>query len=657
MAIQPFTYDSIKTGGWLNGTSLAAPARPRPRVGGRAVGPGLGPDRQARLQPERLRRLELGRQQPLASVRDRRAQVPGLQPGARRRTRRDHRRHRGTGRARTPARSGRRSPAAASGSAPSRGRPAATTTARPSTRIRTAWRASSAALRPGPTLNTVDRGAAVKMEFDAGGDRGLDILASNSPYSRQVDCTTLRTETRGRSSSRRGRCRSRRRHRATPGSPTTRQRAATRSRGRRSRSGAARAASSSSRGTTASSTAPTSASRRTPRTQSRDASATPTASPSRTPPSRCVGRSSRRRRATPTAGTRSSRAEGHVRRQRPRQAGATSPQTQTVDLSRPRTVDFTLPRRSDAFGYTCGLETASFEQADTVVPITGDDVAGTIDLPFAFTFYGFPLHAGSRLHERLHRARRPGDHQLLGGERRDPDHRSAQRCDLLVLGRHVRRRAGVDPHRDKGSVAEPALRDRVQEPPLLRGHEPARRLQHRSPRERGDRHAVPQPGRRRPRAGQLGDDRHREPHGQDALRFAFNESVLAPEPAVTSIRYRPPPLPPSHTVSGQVRDSENQPIANATVTIEDTPITPATTDANGFYSFERVPEGTLQHGRGSPGARPRRRRSSSCPARRRSTSRSRPRPTASGTPAAWRATCPSRRPTRSCRSPGTTRRP
>ena len=25
MAIQPFTYDSIKTGGWLNGTSLAAP--------------------------------------------------------------------------------------------------------------------------------------------------------------------------------------------------------------------------------------------------------------------------------------------------------------------------------------------------------------------------------------------------------------------------------------------------------------------------------------------------------------------------------------------------------------------------------------------------------------------------------------------------------
>ena len=72
---------------------IGGPPRHRPWVGGRAVGPGLGPDRQARLQPERLRRLELGRQQPFASVRDRRSQVPGLQPGARRRTRRNRRRH------------------------------------------------------------------------------------------------------------------------------------------------------------------------------------------------------------------------------------------------------------------------------------------------------------------------------------------------------------------------------------------------------------------------------------------------------------------------------------------------------------------------------------------------------------------------------------
>ena len=67
MEIQPFTYDSIKTNGWLNGTSLALPH-------------GLGHGWAAILwdmnwdlidkhgfNPQRLRRLEHGRQQPRAS--------------------------------------------------------------------------------------------------------------------------------------------------------------------------------------------------------------------------------------------------------------------------------------------------------------------------------------------------------------------------------------------------------------------------------------------------------------------------------------------------------------------------------------------------------------------------------------------------------------
>jgi subtilisin family serine protease len=49
---------------------------------------------------------------------------------------------------------------------------------------------------------------------------------------------------------------------------------------------------------------------------------------------------------------------------------------------------------------------------------------------------------------------------------------------------------------------------------------------------------------------------------------------------------------PSHMVSGMVLDTENAPIANARVTILGTPIPPAITDANGFYSFPSVPEGT-----------------------------------------------------------------
>ena len=49
---------------------------------------------------------------------------------------------------------------------------------------------------------------------------------------------------------------------------------------------------------------------------------------------------------------------------------------------------------------------------------------------------------------------------------------------------------------------------------------------------------------------------------------------------------------PSFTLSGVVRDSASQPIANATVTIQGTPIAPATTNASGAYSFASVPAGT-----------------------------------------------------------------
>jgi subtilisin family serine protease len=49
---------------------------------------------------------------------------------------------------------------------------------------------------------------------------------------------------------------------------------------------------------------------------------------------------------------------------------------------------------------------------------------------------------------------------------------------------------------------------------------------------------------------------------------------------------------PTHAVSGTVTNTSTQPIAGATVTIEGTPLPPATTDAAGFYSFASVPEGT-----------------------------------------------------------------
>ncbi len=52
-------------------------------------------------------------------------------------------------------------------------------------------------------------------------------------------------------------------------------------------------------------------------------------------------------------------------------------------------------------------------------------------------------------------------------------------------------------------------------------------------------------------------------------------------------------LGPAHMVSGTVSDSgSGLPISGGTVTILNTPIPPATTDANGMYAFPSVPEGT-----------------------------------------------------------------
>jgi hypothetical protein len=62
---------------------------------------------------------------------------------------------------------------------------------------------------------------------------------------------------------------------------------------------------------------------------------------------------------------------------------------------------------------------------------------------------------------------------------------------------------------------------------------------------------------------------------------------------------------PAHMVSGTVTNSgTGLPIAGATVTIQGTPIPPATTDANGMYQFPIVPEGTYTMTATKPGFLP-----------------------------------------------------
>ena len=273
--------------------------------------------------------------------------------------------------------------------------------------------------------------------------------------------------------------------------------------------------------------------------------------------------------------------------------GCYEPQTQTLELSRPRTLDFTLPKRSDELGYTCGLEAAPFEEAGTVLPITGDDIAGTIALPFPFTFYGFTYTRAYVCTNGFVEFVGPATTNCSASNAAIP---TSSRPNGAIYSfwddTFVDEQASI---RTEAKGASPNRRFVVEFRNLHFFEDTTRRVDFNIVlHENGEivtqyRNLAHADGRETGDQATIGIENHA---GQDAFRVSFNEAVLAPEPAVTSIRYRPPPLPPAHTVSGHVRDEDNEPLANATVTIEDTPITPATTDEDGFFSFERVPEGT-----------------------------------------------------------------
>ena len=64
-------------------------------------------------------------------------------------------------------------------------------------------------------------------------------------------------------------------------------------------------------------------------------------------------------------------------------------QTLTLALSGDVTnFDFALPLRTDAFGYYCQVQPPAYIEADTIVPLTGDDANVQVTLPFAFPLYG-----------------------------------------------------------------------------------------------------------------------------------------------------------------------------------------------------------------------------------------------------------------------------
>ena len=212
--------------------------------------------------------------------------------------------------------------------------------------------------------------------------------------------------------------------------------------------------------------------------------------------------------------------------------------SQELVVSGPTTLDFTLPRRSDAFGHTCELEQAPFEQAETVLLITGTSGVGTIDLPFPFTFYGFTY---TQAHVCAN-----GFVEFVGP--------ATTNCSSTNVGipTTARPNGQIAPFWDDLVIdASASIRADV------RGSAPNRRFviefrnAHIGPSDTTRRvdfntvlfengeiltqyRNIADDGRERGNSATIGIENHT---GTDALRFAFNQTLLAAQPAVTSIRY------------------------------------------------------------------------------------------------------------------------
>jgi extracellular elastinolytic metalloproteinase len=274
----------------------------------------------------------------------------------------------------------------------------------------------------------------------------------------------------------------------------------------------------------------------------------------------------------------------------PAGSGCVLPQTLQFTVSRPTTVNFTLPTRLDAFGYSCRNETAAFEEAAIPTLITGTSGVDAVDLPFPVVFYGqaynrvyvcangFVEFAGpgttncSSSNGTIPGTARPNGAIYPFWDDLVIDALSSVRTELkgaapnrrfVIEFRNVHVSGNTSQRLDFNTV-------------LLENGQVV--TQHRN---------IAADDRERGSSATIGIEMHT---GTVALMYSLNTAVLTVEPGVTTIRYIPPTL---FTVSGRVNDTDGTPEQGATVTLQVPQFTlTATTDAAGNYSFPGVPAGT-----------------------------------------------------------------
>ena len=256
------------------------------------------------------------------------------------------------------------------------------------------------------------------------------------------------------------------------------------------------------------------------------------------------------------------------------------PQTRQLVLSGDVTdFDFVLPLRTDAFGYYCQVQPPAYIEANTVLPLTGDDNSLQVSLPFNFPLYGtdyssaFVCTNGFLNFLAANSVYNNGNIPSTGTPNGAiypfwddlyVDASASVRTEVLGSpNRFVIEWRNVRPYGD-------TTRRMDLEVVLYEGGQIL--TQYRN---------IANDGREKGNSATLGIENE---SGTIAFRYSYNEAVIAdPEFAVM---YQ---LPPSAFVEGYVTDfNDRLPIVGATVKAlqSGSTVRQVTTDANGFYRFQ-----------------------------------------------------------------------
>ena len=274
--------------------------------------------------------------------------------------------------------------------------------------------------------------------------------------------------------------------------------------------------------------------------------------------------------------------------------GCTDPHAQTVAITRPTRLDFSLPERTDPFGYTCRLIEAAFLEGDTAltVPGNGDDQNVNVTIPFPFTYYG-QTSTDARICTNgwVELGQTAGTCSFSNGAIPSTARPNAVYPfwdDLVVDADASIRTATLGTAPNRRFVIEWRNVRFFSSPVDLTRRLTFNVVLHENGEILTQYKEIADDGRERGDSATIGIE---SGGGTIALMFSLNEAVLGVEPAVTTIRYRAPVTFP---VSGQVVLADGvTPAADALVSIERPLLTlTTTTDAGGNYSFAGVPEGS-----------------------------------------------------------------